>query len=237
MFNVGQVLTIFVFYYTINNKIRSICGFITKWLLMDSAGIKCLFINGWEEKLLEKAEYRNSIRSRRLICDALLELLSEKPLERITVTDIAKRADVNRGTFYLHYDNVNDVIDELQETLITQMDQYFDDKDIPFTTDNIMILTAECLKYVYDQDQTKYVPLLFHQQLNFADKVCKRFQKRVFSSKESPGDEDSRRELIVRATFLVHGVIGVFNASESGILDASPEQLIRSLDRLVTDMR
>lgn len=50
----------------------------------------------------------------------MLKLLDEKPLEKITVTDITNRADVNRGTFYLHYNSVNEVISELQDAYIAQ---------------------------------------------------------------------------------------------------------------------
>ena len=35
--------------------------------------------------------------------DAMLELISEKPLTSITVKDVCARADINRSTFYLHY--------------------------------------------------------------------------------------------------------------------------------------
>ncbi len=59
-----------------------------------------------------KAEYRSAVRSRKLICDALGELMEEKPLDKITVTDVVKRADINRSTFYAHYENVSDVIDQ-----------------------------------------------------------------------------------------------------------------------------
>lgn len=186
---------------------------------------------------MEKAEYRNSARSRRLICDALLELLGEKPLGKITVTDIAKRADVNRGTFYLHYDNISDVISELQNELIAQMDQFFDTRDISLNTANIMILTAECLKYIYNQDRAKYVPLLSHQQHSFADKVSKRFQARLLAAKNAPKDDDSQKELLIRASLLVHGIIGIFNASASGILDISAEELVRNMDKLVAEMQ
>ena len=59
---------------------------------------------------MAKAEYRSSLRSKKLITDALGELLDEKTLDKITVTDIVKKANINRGTFYAHYDNVNDVV-------------------------------------------------------------------------------------------------------------------------------
>ncbi|MBO5365138.1 MAG: TetR family transcriptional regulator, partial [Peptococcaceae bacterium] len=47
--------------------------------------------------------YRNAVRSKTMIRQAFLELLQEKPYEKITVTDIAQRADLNRSTFYAHY--------------------------------------------------------------------------------------------------------------------------------------
>jgi len=62
---------------------------------------------------MAKAEYRSAIRSRKLINDALADLLQEKPLDKITVTDVVTRADINRGTFYAHYRDIPDVVDHL----------------------------------------------------------------------------------------------------------------------------
>ena len=62
---------------------------------------------------MAKAEYRSAIRSRKLIVDALADLLTEKPLDKITVTDVVSRADINRGTFYAHYKDIPDVVDHL----------------------------------------------------------------------------------------------------------------------------
>lgn len=62
---------------------------------------------------MAKAEYRSSIRSKKLINAALADLLQEKPLDKITVTDVVNRAQINRGTFYAHYADISDVIDHL----------------------------------------------------------------------------------------------------------------------------
>jgi AcrR family transcriptional regulator len=42
-------------------------------------------------------------RTRRSLQEALFELARERPLENITVGDIAERAEVNRSSFYQHY--------------------------------------------------------------------------------------------------------------------------------------
>ena len=62
---------------------------------------------------MAKAEYRSAVRSRKLICRALADLIEEKPLDKITVTDVVTRADINRGTFYAHYANIPDVLDTM----------------------------------------------------------------------------------------------------------------------------
>lgn len=176
------------------------------------------------------------MRSRRLICDALLELMNEKPLEKITVTDITKRADLSRGTFYLHYDGVNDAINELQDTLIVQMDEYFVNLDVPLNADNIMFITAECLKYIYEKNKSKYLPLFFHQNLSFANKVCKSFQARLLTIKDIPKDEACQKELMVRAGLLAHGIIGVYHASADGILDVPADCITGYIDNLVNEL-
>lgn len=48
-----------------------------------------------------------------MINEALADLLTEKPLDKITVTDVVNRADINRGTFYAHYKDIPDVVDHL----------------------------------------------------------------------------------------------------------------------------
>lgn len=70
---------------------------------------------------MEKAEYKSAVRSRQLIKAALADLLHEKPLDRITVTDVANRAQINRGTFYAHYLDVPDVCDHMIEEAFSKI--------------------------------------------------------------------------------------------------------------------
>lgn len=56
---------------------------------------------------------------------ALIALLGEKSFEYITVSEICKRADVNRSTFYLHYDNTVDLLEETARYLFDDFTSYF----------------------------------------------------------------------------------------------------------------
>lgn len=52
---------------------------------------------------------------------ALGELLSTKPLSEVSVSELARKANVSRATFYAHYDNVGDVFDQLVELALSDV--------------------------------------------------------------------------------------------------------------------
>lgn len=61
------------------------------------------------------------VRTKALIIDALTELIDEKGFEAITVNDITTRANINRGTFYLHYQDKYDLMDKCQQEIMYKM--------------------------------------------------------------------------------------------------------------------
>ena len=52
--------------------------------------------------------------TKRLLREALLSLLSEKPLRSITVKELCEHAKLNRGTFYAHYSDVFDLMEQIE---------------------------------------------------------------------------------------------------------------------------
>lgn len=46
---------------------------------------------------------------------ALLDIMEEKPIAKITVKELMERAGLNRGTFYLHYTQPSDVLEEIED--------------------------------------------------------------------------------------------------------------------------
>lgn len=57
-------------------------------------------------------------KSKEAIRTALVKLLKHKDIEDITVTEIAKEADVNRKTFYNNYENIYQVIEEIENDIV-----------------------------------------------------------------------------------------------------------------------
>src|ERR1700742_3382273 len=60
-------------------------------------------------------------KTQQAILEAFVGLLAEKDFEHITMNEIADRADVNRGTVYLHYMDKFDLLDQCIETHLAQL--------------------------------------------------------------------------------------------------------------------
>lgn len=55
-------------------------------------------------------------KTKQSIMNAFIDLLAEKGFDKITINDIAERANINRGTVYLHYVDKFDLLDKCIET-------------------------------------------------------------------------------------------------------------------------
>lgn len=62
-------------------------------------------------------------KTKRQIRLALTTLMLEKSVGDITVREIAELADVNRGTFYAHYKDVNDLLAQLEENIFRRLEE------------------------------------------------------------------------------------------------------------------
>ena len=82
-----------------------------------------------------------------LMNQALISLLEKKDLEFITITEIAKKAGVNRSTFYLHYENIYELLEETIKNLNEKFINSFKVQE-PFkinSTQNAFLITNDFL--------------------------------------------------------------------------------------------
>lgn len=61
------------------------------------------------------------IKTRQSIRNAFLQLRARKPLERITVKELAELAQISKATFYLHYHDVYDLSEQMQNEVIRSL--------------------------------------------------------------------------------------------------------------------
>lgn len=90
-------------------------------------------------------------RTKQLLRNALSSLLETKKIEDISVTELCKLADINRSTFYLHYESVADACIEIERVVASEFVEWYDSCDKEGITEDIRDfihhLSAFVMKY------------------------------------------------------------------------------------------
>ena len=76
--------------------------------------------------MLKNPEDRRVRRTRRLLKESLLELMKRKTFAEISVRDVTDAADMNRGTFYLHYSGTTELLQSVETDLLEELQALVD---------------------------------------------------------------------------------------------------------------
>lgn len=180
----------------------------------------------------EKQEYRSAIRSRKLIRTAFMELVKEKPFDKITVTDIVKRADVNRSTFYAHYPDVFGLVEEIQDEILSYAENALDGVSFKHFLENPKPVLVELVKMT--EESTELYRLLSNSNIavNQLAKMKNALVNRTMKTIEVPALEKHTFEMEVTVRFFMCGIVDIYVQWLNEEIDCTVDELIESL----TDM-
>lgn len=74
---------------------------------------------------MKKSNDRRIRYTRYALQNALIVCMQQKPFNRITVREICETADINRSTFYMHYKDIYELLDEIEEQVYQEIDAIF----------------------------------------------------------------------------------------------------------------
>ncbi len=92
---------------------------------------------------------RRILKTRSVIKKSLTSLMKEKPFDKITITDITDKANINRATFYLHYMDKYDLLEQSQNDILNEIREVLADAFKIFNPQSLPI-----------QDATTIIPFL-----------------------------------------------------------------------------
>ncbi len=148
-----------------------------------------------------------------LMNQALVSLLEKKNIEFITVTEITKKAGVNRSTFYLHYDNIYELLEETIENLNKQFKSSFDNRaplEIKSKEEAFLITDELLISYLNFVKENKRILKLINQkpQLFQVQRTYKKMYDKIFYPAISLFVNDES-EKIYNLEFFTSGVAAI----------------------------
>lgn len=148
---------------------------------------------------------RRISRTRCAIQDAFIRLLAEKDLNDITITELSEEADIDRRTFYLHYDSIGEIVDEFEREIAEGLNTLFKVKtslSIKGIFDTFVILVRKNKIFsVLAANQNFRTQMAFRSKNILKDIIRSYF----FAAAEM---ENGKFEVVLE--FLVSGIVGIF---------------------------
>ncbi len=180
-------------------------------------------------------EDRRIRRTKKLLKQALAQLMDEKDFKDITVKDITERADLNRGTFYLHYTDTYDILNKIEDEILGNI-QNMIDQNIEKTnaSDSVIPALKPIAEYIMENADICRCLISNKASVDFIEKFqnliydnCSDIIKRRHNVKNSKQNE-------FYLSFITLGIIGMVKKWLETKPMASAEEIVVFVDQIMT---
>jgi len=180
-----------------------------------------------------KKEYRSAVRSRQLIRQAFMDLIQEKPIDKITVTDLVRRAEINRSTFYAHYADVRALIQELENELIQQCIMMTEQQTYVSLFLDPMPFLMETAHFLEENQAMFRIIGKTDFAKDLEDRIKKVYIHHITHAQAVPMEIRNSKLFAIRVGFFVAGMVDVYLRWLWGELDCSLEEIAEDLSQII----
>lgn len=183
--------------------------------------------------MANKAEYRSAIRSRKLIKAAFLEIAAEKEISKITIKELTEKANINRGTFYSHYNDVYDVLEHIEDDIIENLSLFLDNINHETAVERLgdIALPIDC--YLNRDVKISRRLLDSRESALFFKKLNKIIRAHLLANERYTSAFKTTAELSICTNFITCGFAGVLQSCMESNEPHAPEDIKRILNRLI----
>lgn len=111
------------------------------------------------------------IKTKNAIFEAFKQLVQEKDMSDITISELTQRANITRSTFYMYYNTVGDVRTDIENTIIARIDRIMSEADIRNSIRNPYPLLSMLADEILKQDQNNRYILSSSTSGQLMDKI------------------------------------------------------------------
>lgn len=182
---------------------------------------------------------RRTIRTKKMIKRALLELIEEKGFNGISVMELTSRADINRGTFYLHYTDKYDLLEKVENELLQEIQEWAENVDSINimninTVDEPLPIIVKIFEYFKENSKLIKAILSSKGDPTFFRKLVNSLENNLFKNKLMKLLK--KEDMLVKEEYLIPYVLsaelGVINQWLENGMKESPEEMALMIGRM-----
>ncbi len=178
---------------------------------------------------MNKKEDRRVLYTKMFLREALLDLMSEKPVDRITPTELCRRANINRNTFYSHYYSVRELLQSIEDEL---KDEIISAVSTKLQAGNVSVLLCEICEMIYKKKDLYRVLLSEYGDTKFLEDLIETVKDFVIEDwlKKGMKMDESTCDLVFK--FFVDGSLSLIRHWAQNDMVQLPQEIAGLIDKL-----
>lgn len=180
-----------------------------------------------------KKEDRRVRRTKKLLTQALTELLQKKQINEITVKELTDLADMNRGTFYMYYKDIFDMLEKIEDELFQKLDVIAQTHEHGDPTQQVKPILLDLFRFIEENQEMCRVLLSPNGDMNFLHRLYEAIRERSLEIWKDQMGSLGEKEFDYRYSFVIFGCAGMIRAWVNRNCQETDMQMAELADRMI----
>lgn len=175
---------------------------------------------------------RRAKRTQKLLREGLAELMKTKNVKDITVTELTDFVDINRGTFYLHYLDIYDLLEHIENDMFEEFNELLKKYPYDEMKKEPLPILEEIFTFLANNSDVCIVLLGDNGDMAFFEKIKKILKDQSLHDWMQLHNPKDTKEYEYFYAFIVTGCVGVLSRwLESGMIE-TPEEMAKLVEQI-----
>lgn len=163
----------------------------------------------------------------------LARLMQKKSIKEITVKELVDEVDINRSTFYLHYSDIHQMLESIENELMNEVAQVIEEYPLDSVeNDNAYPLIERIFTILYDNKDICIALLGSNGDMVFAGRIEKMVAETVLKQLSGKFDTDNR-DVEYAYAFCLNGCVGMIKTWLSSEHQESTQHIAELTHRMI----
>lgn len=185
------------------------------------------------EPRIRRSDDRRVRKTRKVLKESLATLLLEKNINSITVQELVKLAGINRGTFYLHYRDIKDMLSQIEAEMIEELEEISKRYPPSLGKNPHNPYIAALLQYIWENRTFCKMLLGPFGDMAFVEQLKKLVAQKRFSYLMDNCPDNKLQDYQYCVAFTVAGCIGLIQTWIECNMEKSPQELAQVAEVMI----
>lgn len=177
-------------------------------------------------------EGRSVLKTKKRLRESLTQLLKTKSIKHITIRELTELSELNRGTFYLHYKDIYDMLEQIEDELFEEFDEIL--RTCPISQQNGELpVIREVFQFIAKNADIRLGLLGKNGDIAFNERLRQMFRDKCFRDWEKQEHGVSAEDFEIFYAYSVAGCVGLLEQWLQGEMKRSPEEMAQLMEKMI----